>query len=325
MKNLFRALIVAALAALPVGAASAADTIRIAAQKTGTFAWELAVIRAHGLDKDANLTLDVRELASPEAGKIALRSGDADIMISDWLWVSRERSLGAKLAFYPYSSALGAVMVPNASPIKTLAELKGRKLAVAGGPIDKSWLLLQASLQQEGINLKSDSTIVYGAAPLVAAQMLNGDMDATVNYWNFCAALEQKGFRRIASIQDIVQHFGAKGPVAMVGYVFDEAWANANQDKLARFIEMTRKAKQILTTSDSAWDDIAKLTGASDAATLHAYRDRYREGIPHRRIEDEEKDARVLYHVLAGIGGHDLVGPASDLDPGTYYHALPGD
>ena len=325
MKSLLRALIVAALAALPVGAASAADTIRIAAQKTGTFAWELAVIRAHGLDKEANLTLDVRELASPEAGKIALRSGDADIMISDWLWVSRERSLGAKLVFYPYSSALGAVMVPNASPIKTLAELKGRKLAVAGGPIDKSWLLLQASLQQDGINLKSDSTIVYGAAPLVAAQMLNGDMDATVNYWNFCAALEEKGFRRIASIQDIVQHFGAKGPVAMVGYVFDEGWASANQDRLARFIEMTRKAKQILTTSDSAWDEIAKLTGAADAATLHAYRDRYREGIPHRRIEDEEKDARVLYHVLAGIGGHDLVGPASDLDPGTYYHALGGD
>jgi NitT/TauT family transport system substrate-binding protein len=325
MTSLLRALIAAALAALSIGAASAADTIRIAAQKTGTFAWELAVIRAHGLDKEANLTLDVRELASPEAGKIALRSGDADIMISDWLWVSRERSLGAKLAFYPYSSALGAVMVPNASQIRTLADLKGRKLAVAGGPIDKSWLLLQASLQQDGINLKSDSTIVYGAAPLVAAQMLNGDMDATVNYWNFCAALEEKGFRRIASIQDIVQHFGAKGPVAMVGYVFDEGWAAANQDRLARFIDITRKAKQILITSDAAWDDIAKLTGAPDAATLHAYRDHYREGIPHRRIEDEEKDARVLYHVLADIGGHDLVGPASDLDPGTYYHALPGD
>jgi NitT/TauT family transport system substrate-binding protein len=325
MKSLLRALIAAALAAIQIGAAGAADTIRIAAQKTGTFAWELAIIRAHGLDKAAGLSLEVRELASPEAGKIALRSGDADIMISDWLWVSRERSLGAKLAFYPYSSTLGAVMVPNASPIKTLADLKGRRLAVAGGPIDKSWLLLQASLQQDGISLKSDSTIVYGAAPLVAAQMLNGDMDATVNYWNFCAALEEKGFHRIASIQDLVQHFGAKGPVAMVGYVFDEGWANANRDKLARFIDMTRKAKQILTTSDSAWDEIATLTGAADAATLHAYRDRYREGIPRRRIEDEEKDARVLYHVLAGIGGHDLVGPAPDLDPGTYYHALPGD
>src|SRR5271166_7176294 len=326
MKSLVRALIAAAaFAALQIGAATAADTIRIAVQKTGTFAWELAVIRAHGLDKEANLTLEVRELASPEAGKIALRSGDADIMISDWLWVSRERSLGAKLAFYPYSSALGAVMVPNASPIRTLDDLKGRKLAVAGGPIDKSWLLLQASLQQDGINLKSDSTIVYGAAPLVAAQMLNGDMDASVNYWNFCAALEEKGFRRIAAIQDLVLRFGAKGPVAMVGYVFDEEWASANRDRLARFVDMTRKAKQILMTSDSEWDDIAKLTGAPDAATLRAYRDHYREGIPRRRIEDEEKDARVLYRVLAGIGGHDLVGPAPELDPGTFYHALPGD
>ena len=324
MKSLVRTLL-AALAALQIAAASAADTIRIAAQKTGTFAWELAIIRAHGLDKEANLALEVRELASPEAGKIALRSGDADIMISDWLWVSRERSLGAKLAFYPYSTALGAVMVPDKSQIRTLADLKGRKLAVAGGPIDKSWLLLQASLQQDGINLKSDSTIVYGAAPLVAAQMLNGDMDATVNYWNYCAALEEKGFRRIAAIQDLVEHFGAKGPVAMVGYVFDEGWANANRDRLARFIDMTRQAKQILATSDSAWDEIAKLTGAPDAATLRAYRDRYREGIPRRRIEDEEKDARVLYRVLAGIGGRDLVGPAPELDPGTFYHALPGD
>ena len=217
MASWFRVLIVlAACAVAQVGPSKATETIRIAAQKTGTFAWELAVIRAHGLDKQADLSLEVRELASPEAGKIALRSGDADIMISDWLWVSRERSLGAKLAFYPYSSALGAVMVPNASPIHTLADLKGRKLAVAGGPIDKSWLLLRASLQQDGINLKSDSTIVYGAAPLVTAQMLNGDMDATVNYWNFCAALEEKGFRRVAGIQDLVTRFGATGPLDTV-------------------------------------------------------------------------------------------------------------
>ena len=79
-------------------------------------------------------------------------------MVSDWLWVSRERELGAKLAFYPYSSALGAVMVPASSPIRTLADLKGSKLAVAGGPIDKSWLLLQAAVKQDGIDLKSEAT-----------------------------------------------------------------------------------------------------------------------------------------------------------------------
>ena len=288
------------LAFAQVGTCYSAETVRVAVQKTGTFAWELAVIRAHGLDKQANLSVQVVELASPEAGKIALRAGNADIIVSDWLWVSRERTLGAKLTFYPYSSALGAVMVPASSPIQTLADLKGRKLAVAGGPIDKNWLLLQAWLKQGGIDLKSEATIAYGAPPLLTAKTLSGEMDATMNYWNFCAVLEAKGFRRVAGIEDLLPKLGAKGRTAMIGYVFDEAWANANQDTVARFIAMTRKAKEILSTSDAEWEKIAPLTGAPDAATLRAYRDRYREGIPRRPIADEEADARILYRVLAG-------------------------
>lgn len=123
-----------ALALTLTGPGRAADTICLAVQKTGTFSWELAAIRANGLDKEADLSLDVAELASPEAGKIALRAGNADIILSDWLWVSRERTLGAKLTFYPYSSALGAVMVPASSPIKSLADLKGRKPPSAAVP-----------------------------------------------------------------------------------------------------------------------------------------------------------------------------------------------
>jgi len=315
----------AVLAVMQVGTSCGAETIRIAAQKTGTLAWELAVIRSHGLDKKANLSIDIVELASPEAGKIALRAGTADVMVSDWPWVSRERSLGAKLQFYPYSSALGAVMVPAPSPIKTLADLRGRKLAVAGGAIDKNWLLLQASLKQDGIDLKSQSTIVYGAPPLLAAKALGGEMDAVLNYWNFCAALEAKGFRRLAGMEDVLKKLGTKGRIAMIGYVFNEAWASAHRDMVARFIAMTRAAKEILATSDAEWDVIAPLTGAPDAATLHAYRDRYREGIPRRTVAEEEADARVLYRVLAQIGGRELVGTAAELDPGTFYQANPGD
>ena len=305
--------------------AGAAETVRLAVQKTGTFSWELAVIRANGLDKEADLSLEVTELASTEAGKIAMRAGNADIMLSDWLWVSRERALGAKLTFYPYSSALGAVMVPPSSPIKTLADLRGRKLAVAGGPIDKSWLLLQARMKQDGIDLKSDASIIYGAPPLLAAKALDGEMDASLNFWNFCAQLEAKGFRRLAGIEDILPNLGAKGPVAVVGYVFDESWAASHRDTLARFIAMTRKAKELLVTSDAAWEKIGPLTGTSDASVLQTYRTRYREGIPHRSVNDEEADARVLYRVLAQVGGAELVGPAPELDPGTFYHAGRGD
>jgi NitT/TauT family transport system substrate-binding protein len=206
-----------------------------------------------------------------------------------------------------------------------MADLKGRKIAVAGGPIDKSWLLLRASMKQDGIDLKSESTILYGAPPLLAAKTLSGEMDATVNYWNFCAALEAKGLRRLIGIEDLLPKLGATGRTSMIGYVFDEGWASANRDTVASFIAVTREAKEILASSDAEWEKIAPLTGAPDAATLRAYRDRYREGIPRRPIADEEADARVLYRVLAAIGGRELVGPAAELDPGTFYRAISGD
>ena len=74
--------------------AMAADRIRLAVQRTGTLAWELDVIRTHGLDRKLDLAIETIELASTEAGKIALKGGSADLMLSDWLWVARERSLG---------------------------------------------------------------------------------------------------------------------------------------------------------------------------------------------------------------------------------------
>jgi NitT/TauT family transport system substrate-binding protein len=323
MNRLAQIVLVAATSLLAVPA-NAADTIRLAVQKTGTVAWELDVIRAHGLDRQAGLDIVTFELASPEAGKIALRGGSADIIVSDWLWVSRERHLGAKLVFYPYSSAVGAVMVQAAAPMKSLADLRGKSLAVAGGPIDKSWLLLQGAMKQDGIDLKTQASINYGAPALLAEKTLRGEFDATLNYWNFSAALEAKGMRRLASVTEILPKLGVTGSPAMIGYVFDEAWAAKNRGAVERFLETTRKAKDILANSDAEWQRIAPLIGTSDSATLRIYRDRYREGIPRRTTADEEMDARTLYRVLARLGGAGLVGPGDELAPGTFYRLQAG-
>jgi ABC-type nitrate/sulfonate/bicarbonate transport system substrate-binding protein len=164
--------------------ATAADRIRLAVQRTGTLAWELDVIRTHGLDRKLDLAIETIELASTEAGKIALKGGSADLMLSDWLWVARERSLGDNLVFYPSSSTLGAVMVPAQSPIREIVDLRGKKLAVAGGPLDKSWLLLQALARRDGMDLKKQATVVYGAPPLLSEKALQGETDATLTFWN---------------------------------------------------------------------------------------------------------------------------------------------
>ena len=319
-----RRLLLIAIFAIAATTAQAADRIRIAAQKTGTLAWELEIIKAHGLDKKAGLELDTTELASTEAGKIALKGGSADLILSDWLWVARERGLGGSLTFYPYSSTLGAVMVPAQSSIRTVGDLKGKTLAVAGGPIDKSWLLLQALARRSGLDLKKEATLAYGAPPLLTQKALQGEHEATLTFWNFCAELEAKGFRRAIAMDDVMKGLGAKDAVSIVGYVFDEAWAAKNRSAVDRFLQVTQEAKKILAASEAEWQRLAPRIGTTDAATLAIYRKRYLDGIPHRPAAEEAEDAKALYLVLAEIGGADLVGPAKTLDPATFYRPNQG-
>jgi NitT/TauT family transport system substrate-binding protein len=305
--------------------ATAKDRIRLAVQRTGTLAWELDVIRAHGLDRKLDLAIETIELASTEAGKIALKGGSADLMLSDWLWVARERSLGDGLVFYPSSSTLGAVMVPAQSPIGAVADLKGRKLAVAGGPLDKSWLLLQAFARRSSVDLKREATIVYGAPPLLSQKALQGESDATLTFWNFCADLESKGQRRAIGMDQVMKGLGAQGPVAIVGYTFDGAWAARNRSTVDRFLDATRQAKDILAASPGEWQRLAPRIGVSDASALAIYRQRFGEGIVRRPPADEEADARALYRVLAEVGGAELVGPARELAAGTFYRPATGE
>jgi NitT/TauT family transport system substrate-binding protein len=299
--------------------ATVADRIRVALQRTGTLAWELDVIRTHGLDRKLDLAIETVELASTEAGKIALKGGSADLMLSDWLWVARERSLGDDLVFYPSSSTLGAVMVPARSQIREIVDLRGRKLAVAGGPLDKSWLLLQALARRSGLDLKKQATVVYGAPPLLSEKALQGETDATLTFWNFCADLESKGYTRAIAMDHVVKALGAKGPVALVGYTFDRAWAARNGSTLERFLAAARQAKDILASTQAEWQRLAPRIRVTDLDALAIYHQRYREGIVRRSLAEEEADARALYVVLAEIGGAELVGPARELAAGTFY------
>ena len=323
--RLVLAAVLALLAPGMISTATAADRIRLVAQRTGSLAWELDVIKTHGLDRKADLDIDTLELASPEAGKVALRGGSADVIVSDWTWVARERALGDALVYYPYLSTLGAVMTPASSPIKDVTDLKGRKLAVAGGPIDKSWLLLRALALQSGLDLRTAASVVYGAPPLLSQKALQGETDATLTFWNFCADLEAAGQKRAIDMNNVLHRLGAGGPVAMLGYVFDASWATRNRTALDRFLEASRQAKEILTSSPAEWQRLAPRIGVSDPAVLALYRQRYSEGIPRRPLADEESDARALYRILAGIGGADLVGPARELDRDAFYRPAAGE
>jgi NitT/TauT family transport system substrate-binding protein len=309
-----------ALHALGTGRALAEErAVRIGILPFGTVAWEVETIRRNGLDSARGLRVEPIRLASNEAARIAFQSGAVDTIVSDLLLAARLRAEGKPVIFLPYSATEGAVMVPAASPIASVADLKGKRIGVAGGALDKSWLLLRAyAAERFGLDLAEQASPAFGAPPLLAEKLAAGELDAGLLYWNFCARLEAKGFRRLVGAGEIARSFGLAGEIALLGYVFDEAFAS-DAARLAAFAAASRDAKARLASSDAAWKSLRPLMAAEDEATFEALKRAFLAGIPSRPVAAERADAERLYAVLARIGGEKLVGPAKNLPSGLYW------
>lgn len=315
-------LALAMLAALPVQAADL-GTMKIGTLKFGTVNWELDVIKAHGLDTKEGFTLEVVPFGANDAADVALMGGAVDAIVEDWLFVSRQRSNGVPLTFIPYSSNVGAVMVKDGGPIATLADLKGKKLGVAGGPLDKGWLLLQAYAQhKDGLDLATAVEPVYGAPPLLTEKLKSGELDAALNYWHFGARLEAQGYKRLIGVGDVQEGLGVPASVPQLGYIFQEGWGNDHADLVLAFARASRAAKEIMLTSDAEWQRLMPVTRAENEAELAAFMRRYREGIVEHWGAEQQADAAKLFAVLAELGGEKLVGPGKELAPGTFWPKL---
>jgi NitT/TauT family transport system substrate-binding protein len=304
---------------------AAANKIKVGVLAFGTVSWILDTIKANGLDKAEGIELDIEPLASTQATTVGLQGGSVDVIATDWLWVSRERAGGADFTFSPFTTALGSIMVPPDSPIKTLRDLKGKRLGVAGGPLDKSWLLIVAyALRTANLDLRTETTPEYGAPPLLNERAKQGEIDAVLNFWPYAARLEAEGYTQLLGVEDVVRELGAKGEVAMVGFTFSEGWAKQNPDAIQGFLRAAAKADELLATSDAQWDRLKPVMSENDPsfneATFEALKRRYREGIPERSVAENEADARVLYQFLRELGGEKLVGPGTELAPGTFWH-----
>ena len=269
------------------------------------------------------IKLDVVVLASNEATRIAIQAGEVDVIVSDWLFVSRMRAEDVPLTFVPYSTSVGAIMVPPDSTIKAITDLKGKRIGVAGGPLDKNWLALRGLTQdQHGFDLEAETEPAFGAPPLLMEKLKQGELDAALNYWNYNAQLEAEGYRQIVSGQDAAQALGARGPISAIGYVFNEKWADANKEAVLGFLQASRDAKELLQASDAEWERLRPQMNVEDDAVFANLVKRYREGIPNRPIAEEESDTAKVYDRLAKIGGEQLVGPAVSMSPGTFWSAL---
>lgn len=310
----------AALAVLVSATASLAQdaVLRIATQVSGTVNWELTTITANGLDKANGFTLQVQDVAAGPAAQVAFQAGEADVIVSDWLWVARQRAAGDDFVFIPYSRAVGALHVGKDSQAQTLADLKGAQIGIAGGPVDKSWLILRAYAQQEyGMDLAAETEQVFGAPPLIFETALSGDLDAAVNFWHFGAKMEAAGMRPLVTVAQAGAALGLDADTPLLGYVVRGEMLRDKPDLVAGLAAASRGAKEILATDDAAWEALRPQMNAKTDAQFAALKAGFRAGIPAPGPVDEAAAQKML-EIMARLGGEELVGKMTSLPEGVF-------
>ncbi len=301
-------------------AAETPPTIRVGVLKFGTVNWELDVIKHHQLSEKYGVDLQVVPLASKNATSVAMQGGAVDVIVTDWIWVSRMRADGRPYTFFPYSMTVGSLYVRPDAGIDRLQQLAGKKLGIAGGPVDKSWLLLRAYAQAKlGMQLAEMVEPSFAAPPLLNQLMLRGDMDAVLNFWHYGARLEAAGMRPLIKVTDLMQGLGIEASVPLLGWVFDETWAAKHQAAVVGFLRASYAAKRLLAESDTEWERLRPLTKAEDDKTLQALRDAYRAGIPQQFSSEEIDAAEAVFAILAREGGEKLAGKSKTLSAGTFW------
>lgn len=302
---------------------AANEKIKIGVLAFGTVNWELDVLKHNKLDKKYGIEVEVVKLASKNAVSIALQSNSVDIIVNDWVWVNRQRASGKDISFYPYSKAVGALYV-NDEKIKSLLDLSQKRLGIAGGSVDKTWLLFRAYYKNKyNKDLKNMVNPVFAAPPILYKKMLDKSLNASINFWHFNAKLESKGLKRLLGVKEILEEFKISSEIPLIGWTFNSDFANKNKKAINGFLQASYETKKLLSTSEKEWDRIKPLMKVKNDEMFTSLKGGYINGIVKNFSITHIENSKKVFDILYKEGGKKLVGNSTFLDNKTFWNFTP--
>jgi NitT/TauT family transport system substrate-binding protein len=281
----------------------------------------MQVIKDMKLDEAHGINLILRDVADSRAGQVALLAGEVEIILSDFVWVAGQRTAGNMVTAVAHSLAVGGVMVTPDSTITSVDDLVGKTIGIAGGPVDKSWIALQAYYaRNHDDRLVDQVTARFGAPPLINELLASGQVDAALNFWHFNARSKAAGMRELVSVASMLAELGAEVQPPLLVWAFTEDTAADMEDGVLGFLEASYAAKEALFTDDEVWNGLKELMRAADDEQLFiTLRDDYRAGIVEHYDATTIAAAAQSFAIMAEFGGSDLVGDTTSLPEGTFW------
>jgi sulfonate transport system substrate-binding protein len=264
----FAATVVLALASTAVLAQAPANTLRIGFQKSASL---LTLQKSQGtLEKRLSpLGVGVKWVEFPAGPQLleGLNVGSVDVGFVGEAPPIFAQAAGAQFIYIgndPAAPEAEALVVPKDSPIKVVADLKGRKIALNKG--SNVHYLLVKLLEKNGLKY-SDIQPVFLPPADARAAFEKGAVDAWVIWDPFLAAVEkQTGARILADGRGVVSNYAY--------YLAERAYVNKNPRVIeALFADAVERGHWLKANIDQAAALIAPLQGLDvDVVKLSLHR-----------------------------------------------------
>ncbi len=320
LKILMLATAVALFAQSALAQSDELPVVNAAMETVGTFSWVVHAMDYFDTDTANGIQVVGTPYASKQATEIALRSGEADVKVDDFLApvLLRQAGIGAS-GIYPYATAVGGLVVPTDSDIQGVADLDGRTIA-AGALRDKSILILRTlTISEFGFDV-ADGQVVQAAPPLMMQLTASGEVDAALPLWHWVARMEAAGVaREIMSVADMLEELGLPRNLPNLVIVARDDMPDELKTAFIATLQDTFEAMLAAPTDDPFWQTILdeELYSLPDPSQFPQVIERWKAGTTDEWNEETIDGLVDMVQRLVDLAGSDAVGVES-IDPAAY-------
>lgn len=203
--------------------------------------WPAIIADQKGFFVEEGVNVDMISAGASTRALQQVAAGSAEIGSSSMVDTIRAIGAGARVKIFLNSLAVGTHSLIAAKSIKTVGELRGKRI-MTGGPGDVTNLWWGATARHFGLDPVRDVDLMFsGSTTARLAALYAGAIDASVLSTPQSFQAVQDGFTDLGPVAPYLGEF------PMMVWHVNESWAHANAKQIAAFIRAHNKAVRYMS------------------------------------------------------------------------------
>jgi NitT/TauT family transport system substrate-binding protein len=295
-------------------------TLRVVAIPSGFQGLIAELINHYELDRANGFQLRTIDSAgSRGANFIALKTGQADLLTSNWVdaAINRQGGLGVSVII-PFMKWSNGWVVPANSDIRSLADFRGKRIGVTN-PNQLDWIITRVIAQRaHGFDPGEDATVTIAAPGLLSGLIEQDKLDVVLQYTEPALQMARSGdYRQLFSVNELMGLHGLAPAAPFTCFLLADTFREAHPEVPIAYFRAYQEALQRLHTDPAALDIVARAFDLTDPAQAVELRDMVLANVYQEIDPQVTAAAQELFGVFRDTLGSESLGIA-ELPPGVF-------